>query len=563
MAQNVLKIKKSDLVWDSQRIQKAEEKRKNQYIKSYTEATKTPEIINTSESGSLPDVGGIEEFKPKTSTETAYAAAVDNDFKVPYSTGSNTPYWDEEALRGLRISNMAKNDELYSGPVVTAVKNTADKVYNKIVNPVANKVYDAYEYLDDYAFNENDFEYMRDMAVKQSGGNVWSEDALRLNRIVNERNELLDQMTDAQRYIYNSLPENEKKDYLDSIHNELNQKLGAKTAEYVLGEGKDTAVPAAYAFAAGISNFTSGLKGAGNLLRGAEGEIVTRGPMEYAYSEIAPNLSGGGKVLSDLAYTTGNMVPSMALGALSGGLGTAAMGISSAGNSYDTAISEGYSPEQAAAYGIVSGVKEAALQKTLGGLPGVSNAQSALSKALGKYGKKAAEVVIKNPALRDSLLNIAGKALSEGSEEYVQELLDAPLRNLFLGENNEIKLFTPEAAYSAALGALSGGAFALPGAVGTYRDVKAFESDKANFSKRVQEMMINGMDPDRLIKIGETPNILKKYGANPQDIIISQDTIRKIVYPEGYMGGKHNLGFYFLNQLITLQNLDCFYSTSL
>lgn len=350
-------------------------------------------------------------------------------------------------------------------PGAKPINALLDVIYNKAVNPIANKAYDVYEKADDYAVNEDYLSRMKAAAEEQAQGQAFNDESLRLNRALNERKQWLSGMTDEQKRTYLLLPEKERKDYLDSIEDELNQKAGIKEAQYVLGKGKETASPAGYAFAAGVQNFKSGLEGAVNLLRGKEGETAARGDLEYAYGAVAPTLEGGHKVLSDLAYTTGNMAPSMALGLVSGGLGTAAMGISSAGNSYDEAIREGYKPEESAAYGIASGIKEAALQRVAGALPGVSNAQSVLSKALGKYGDKAAKALIKNEALRTSLERIVGSALSEGSEEYVQEILDPILRNIFLKEDNEVKLFTPEAAYAGFLGGISGGMFELPGAI--------------------------------------------------------------------------------------------------
>lgn len=461
------------------------------------------------------------------------------------------------------------------------ISSAAGLIYKKIVNPLAEKAYGLYEKLDDYAVNENDLNRIKAAADAQGEGQAVNDESLRLNRILNERKNLLSGMTDEQKNIYDSLPEWQRKDYLDSIEDELNQKAGLKEAEYISGEGRGTASPAGYAFAAGVNNFGSGLKGAVNLLRGKEGETAAKAPIEYTYGAIAPSLKGGEKVLSDIAYTTGNMAPSMAVGLLSGGLGTAAMGISSAGNSYDEAIREGYTPEKAAAYGISSGIKEAALQRVAGALPGVSNAQSVLTKALGKYGHKAAEAVIKNDALRTSLEKIAGSALSEGSEEYVQELLDPILKNIFLGEDNEVKAFTPEALYAGALGAISGGMFEVPGAIKTGVEVRGTNvengtegstetaenvvtnnneteivkrdmsnaDEQNNYRSQIKKMMLGKMSPAEIIRVGTTPEILQHYGAKNHNITLKQSTVRKIVYPAGYMGGNHNLGFYFLDSI--------------
>ncbi len=48
-----------------------------------------------------------------------------------------------------------------------------------------------------------------------------------------------------------------------------------------------------------------------------------------------------------------------------------------------------------------------------------------------------------------------GNALSEFSEEYLQDILEPVYRNICLDENNEFKFFTEEALYSGMLGALT------------------------------------------------------------------------------------------------------------
>lgn len=52
-----------------------------------------------------------------------------------------------------------------------------------------------------------------------------------------------------------------------------------------------------------------------------------------------------------------------------------------------------------------------------------------------------------------------------------------------------------------------------------------------------------------IIEMGDTPNLLLSLGASSHKITLTQDTARKIAYPSGYMGGKHNLGIPALKQL--------------
>ena len=51
------------------------------------------------------------------------------------------------------------------------------------------------------------------------------------------------------------------------------------------------------------------------------------------------------------------------------------------------------------------------------------------------------------------------------------------------------------------------------------------------------------------IVLGQTPSILTEYGAPELDLHMTQSVARKIAYPSGYMGGKHNLGLSALKNL--------------
>lgn len=51
------------------------------------------------------------------------------------------------------------------------------------------------------------------------------------------------------------------------------------------------------------------------------------------------------------------------------------------------------------------------------------------------------------------------------------------------------------------------------------------------------------------IVLGKTPSILTEYGAPELDLHMKQSVARKIAYPSGYMGGKHNLGLSSLKNL--------------
>jgi hypothetical protein len=138
------------------------------------------------------------------------------------------------------------------------------------------------------------------------------------------------------------------------------------------------------------------------------------------------------------------------------------MRISAGGNSYNQAVREGNDLLSAGAYGVLNGLSEAALEKVTGGLTRYG------SKGLSRLLSKAPflkNVSGKIPAGLNSFLEALGKMADEGFEEYTQEIIDPMLRNLTLGEKNELKLYTPEAGYAFLLGAVNAGIMNAPGQI--------------------------------------------------------------------------------------------------
>ena len=87
------------------------------------------------------------------------------------------------------------------------ISSAAGLIYKKIVNPLAEKAYGLYEKLDDYAVNENDLNRIKAAADAQGEGQAVNDESLRLNRILNERKNLLSGMTDEQKNIYQARAE--------------------------------------------------------------------------------------------------------------------------------------------------------------------------------------------------------------------------------------------------------------------------------------------------------------------------------------------------------------------
>ena len=288
-------------------------------------------------------------------------------------------------------------------------------------------------------------------------------------------------LTDDERELYNYLyatDEKKAKEYLDHIADALNYRYGVKMGSDVRsidnGFGRFAAT-VGYGAAAGLDQFASG---AAQLF--SEEQRPTSA-LQYGSGFVRQDLGNyGPKILNgaslaqagyDAVTTTANMAPSILLSSLTGGLtgsaalaqavGAGAIGATAAGNAYSQALSEGYAKDEAKHYAAIIGALEAALQSTVGGI-------SALGGLTPLIERKVAN--IENAALRIALSSF-GSMLSEGAEEYSQDILEPFVRNYVFGENNATPLFTVDALYSGLLGALTAGVMEVPGVVS--RDVRA------------------------------------------------------------------------------------------
>lgn len=277
----------------------------------------------------------------------------------------------------------------------------------------------------------------------------------------------LSHMTQDEIATYNYLYATEGKEaadeYIAFIQDALNYRVGMKDAENV---GDNALKAMSYGFQTGIEQFGTGIADAFSA-----GERPATAS-EYGAQAVRENLSdagfklpesmGGasiGQVAFDFAHTTGNMAPSILLStltagmgasaALAQGVGSASMGLSAGGAAKMQALREGYTNEQATSYGMLVGASEGALQYLLGGV----------SKLGGKLTNHGIQTAVQN--IDNALLRVAAsgaiKMAGEGTEEYLQEIIEPIYRNLIFNENNQVDLTDPNAVYSFMLGALTSG----------------------------------------------------------------------------------------------------------
>ncbi|MBO6145178.1 MAG: hypothetical protein J6O62_00040 [Bacilli bacterium] len=227
----------------------------------------------------------------------------------------------------------------------------------------------------------------------------------------------------------------------------------------------------------GVTNFNNGMY---NLL--VNDKHLTSD--EYAAcivrTYLAENTGYYGTVY-DVHSAIGNMTPAIAASAITTALftpavgsavGSTLMGVSAGGNAKHQALVNGSSTKSAWIYGLFSGASEATLGYFLGKIPGISKTSGF------------------------TLANL----ISEGTEEFSQEWIDAGLRAVILGENIDLTQVENDSFYSFFVGVLVAGYTNAPGAVTSKINVnidgKTYEISREEFLKVVSEEVSKNKNVD-------------------------------------------------------------------
>lgn len=317
-------------------------------------------------------------------------------------------------------------------------------------------------------------------------------------------------MTDEEVSIYNYyLGKGDKAkadEYLASIEDTLNQRHGSAMVEGYDGKEFDSMV---FAAIAGLNQFAYGIGNIDNLIMGTESDPLSA--VQYAAPGVRENLDGAWKVGYDLVQTTTNMLPSILVGSVTGGVGGAVtMGTSAVGNGYAEMRRLGYSKNQARAYGILVGASEATLQYAIGGVSklGGKVTGNAISKLVSKFDNAIARTAIK----------IGGNMISEGTEEAIQAVLEPAFKALVTGEDFEAPEWE-EIFYSALLGALSagmlGGASTIVGdSVNSNRAKKIYGNNISDLVTESLEIDANNEHAQRMKTILDNGKSISGYQIN-------------------------------------------------
>ena len=289
-----------------------------------------------------------------------------------------------------------------------------------------------------------------------------------------------------------------------------------------------------------------------------------------------------GQFAVDLGVQGVQMAGDVAASAVLPGAGLALMTARSAGSSAQRARQAGATYGQQLAYGLGSGALSLATEK-------ISNVASPFKKAFGGGVLDSAISGALSKLNNSAAGRVALSMISEGGEEFIEDIFQPVLQRATYDPSARFDL--SEALYDAAVGAAMGGigagvdvirqrgssqADAQPtqearpevregidtptptnAAEGMQNAAPGVETagrltstdNMLRYRSDIDKVFSGDYPSGKLLSVGDTPELLTRYGANPLPMTMTQDAAYKIAYPEGYMGGKHNLGMSVLKQL--------------
>lgn len=289
-----------------------------------------------------------------------------------------------------------------------------------------------------------------------------------------------------------------------------------------------------------------------------------------------------GQFAVDLGVQGVQMAGDVAASAVIPGAGLALMTARSAGSSAQRARQAGANYNQQLAYGLGSGVLSLATEK-------ISNVAGPFKKAFGGGVLDNAISGALSKLNNSAAGRVALSMISEGGEEFIEDIFQPVLQRATYDPSARFDL--SDALYDAAVGAAMGGIGAGVDVIrqrgngkadaqltqevrpevreGTYTPAPANAAEGAQnaapgvetagrltstdnmlrYRSDIDKVFSGDYPSGKLLSVGDTPELLTRYGASPLPMTMTQDAAYKIAYPEGYMGGKHNLGMSVLKQL--------------
>ena len=325
---------------------------------------------------------------------------------------------------------------------------SAIKTTNKMIT---NAEYSHLNLLEDYQTYENKEGIVTSLEGYQNKDGVFYQNLSQIDAL-SRASEINPELGKVYNYLYETQGKEKANDYLKQMEETLNQINGQVNAEKFLSTLKDEKELMDYlenhikvggkGIGDGVGSFFEGI---GDWLTGkdfySESEYETMYILQALQEDSEKHYDWALQHNYNMTQSMGNMLPSIALsmlltpvgGSVASTVGSVSMGVSAGGKSYHNALVEGHDTARSVFYGVLSGVSEAALQKLVGGIVGLSDV----------------EVV--------DLKSLATSMLHEGLEEGSQEYLDALFKYGLWNEKQDFRELSKNAFVSAIYGSLTAG----------------------------------------------------------------------------------------------------------
>lgn len=260
--------------------------------------------------------------------------------------------------------------------------------------------------------------------------------------------------------------------YLEGL---VSRRAGESKAQEIMSRETDVGKVIGY----GTQAFKGGYQKAISDLSKTFGGTRVDGSSEYASEILRQNLADEGKntgaFFFDAAQSIGAMVPGLAAGAvtMNPAFGAVIFGTTAGSSGYQDKLEAGWSQSDAAAYGVLNGISESALQYALGGIGLVGGLPNIINKAMGS---------IPRPMLR-AFTAASLRGGSEFLEEFLQTYIEPAIVSAVQDSGYEVPGFR-DALRNGLLGVvaslgLGGGAFV--------RDVRNAKAENASVEKLAAE----------------------------------------------------------------------------
>lgn len=217
----------------------------------------------------------------------------------------------------------------------------------------------------------------------------------------------------------------------------------------------------------------------------------------------------------DMAITAGqgigNLLPSMATGALTGvaGAGTALFGANVFGGAMGEALNNGATFEQASGYATADAVMETGIEMLFGGIPFLNKGVAKVEELSAKYLKTAAGQLLAN-----KLMDITG----EGFEEVASSIIEPYLKRAFYDKNAENATMAEMAT------AFGGGALvsAILGIANFGGNVQEYQDIKAKIAENKVQVQKNDENTAKIVQMQE--NAVEEM--QPADVQRAEDNLQ-------------------------------------